>query len=582
MKIGLVDQRAQDAEIGSRMRIRLDLHQGLGLAHFGTPDLRPTDVDPLLTRKAVNHRRGLATQGELVGLGGHRQARGVGNILAQRQFAVDEVALHRAVACELFDQRTGLCGKAFIVFFGPPVAQIAQAIVLAALVIKAMADFMANHTTYGTVVNRIFGLGVKERRLQNNSREDDFVHLGVVVGVHRLRGHEPLVTVNRLAQFAHIAQVLKAVGAEHIAHQIIGADLQLGIVAPLIGVADFGYKGRQLGLGFFFGGGGHPVQVADTGFEGQQHVRHQLFHAHFAFSRKVLLHIQLAQGLTQSLVFQSHGPLPGRTQLRYTAERGAVERKARVHPVLRQIGSGGIQQLPREIGLPGLQWHGLQCGVKAREVAGLAHHDEGQLGAHARRIQVAGPVVASSQISQLGNLYAVVGFDGVAVFYFGPLHFGQGSFQSQHLARASGCIFCTGHSQCFFYMHQILIAHVFQARVIIFQVVVAVGQAQAVLHQVGHIDCGVFGILVNLQVVGCRHADVVVVGDQRRNLLLVFERSNARQLSLQGLQAQGVTRLVVHEAGVQVTNLLAFGAGLLGVFGRGLHDGAQLRLGPLV
>ena len=53
------------------------------------------------------------------------------------------------------------------VVVSPPVDQVAVAVVLGTLVVKAVPDLMTDHRADTAVVRRIVGLGVEERRLQN-------------------------------------------------------------------------------------------------------------------------------------------------------------------------------------------------------------------------------------------------------------------------------------------------------------------------------------------------------------------------------------------------------------------------------
>lgn len=59
---------------------------------------------------------------------------------------------------------------------------------------------MADHAANGPVVYGHICLGVKERRLQNGSREHNLIKQRVVVGVHGLGCHVPFITVHGLVQ----------------------------------------------------------------------------------------------------------------------------------------------------------------------------------------------------------------------------------------------------------------------------------------------------------------------------------------------------------------------------------------------
>ena len=62
-----------------------------------------------------------------------------------------------------------------------------------------MAHLVTYNAANGTVVESCICLGIKEWALQYSGREANLVCGGIVIGVHRLRSHLPLVAVNWLA-----------------------------------------------------------------------------------------------------------------------------------------------------------------------------------------------------------------------------------------------------------------------------------------------------------------------------------------------------------------------------------------------
>ncbi len=58
---------------------------------------------------------------------------------------------------------------------GPPVAQLAVAVGLAALVVEAVGDLVADHAADAAVVDGRVAVRIEERRLQDRGREDDLV-----------------------------------------------------------------------------------------------------------------------------------------------------------------------------------------------------------------------------------------------------------------------------------------------------------------------------------------------------------------------------------------------------------------------
>ena len=66
------------------------------------------------------------------------------------------------------------------------------------------------------VIDRVIRFRIKERWLQNSSWENDFVHRGVVIRIHRRRRHAPFRPVDRLADFLEVAIDLKVFCAHRI------------------------------------------------------------------------------------------------------------------------------------------------------------------------------------------------------------------------------------------------------------------------------------------------------------------------------------------------------------------------------
>ena len=123
----------------------------------------------------------------------------------------------------------------------------AVTVVLRALVVEAVADLVADHRADAAVVDRVVGRRIEERRLQDRRREDDLVHPRVVVGVDRLRRHEPLVAVDRLADLGQLrGRARTRRPRATLPSRSSAADLQRGVVPPLVRVADLGRELREL------------------------------------------------------------------------------------------------------------------------------------------------------------------------------------------------------------------------------------------------------------------------------------------------------------------------------------------------
>src|SRR5450830_410319 len=409
----LIDHGAIGAILARRVRVGLDLHDLLRFTHFAAPYLAKAHVEALVARQTVDYRRRFAAQRDLVGFVGNGDTGVVGNVFTQGQRAIHVVARQRAVAIVLLGQRVGLGREVFAVFRCPPVAQIAVAIGLATLVVEAVADFMADHGADGAIVDGVVRLGVKEWRLQNRGREDDFIHRRAVIGVHRLRRHAPLFAVDRFAQLGHLARRSEIRRAHYVAHQVALDDLQLRVIAPFVWIADLRRELGQLDLRFFLGFRAHPVQGVDALLVGGQHVFHQFFHVRLAVGREVLRDIQFAYGFAQHTVDRTHATLPARLVFRHAAQGRAVEGKAFIDEVFRQVTGVAAQQMPFEVGFQGVQVGGGQHLVVAGQVTRLVHDDVIDLAGDARRGQAGFQIVTWGQVVQLGNFGLVIALDRV-------------------------------------------------------------------------------------------------------------------------------------------------------------------------
>ena len=125
-----------------------------------------------------------------------------------------------------------------LVVRGPPVAEIAVGVELAALVVEAVGEFVTDHGADRAEVHRIVGPVVIERRLQNSGGKRDVVLGRVVVRVHRHRRIIPIPLVERLADLGQPPLHVVLAGALRVTQSIAARDLESRVVAPLIGIAD--------------------------------------------------------------------------------------------------------------------------------------------------------------------------------------------------------------------------------------------------------------------------------------------------------------------------------------------------------
>ena len=93
---------------------------------------------------------------------------------------------------------------------------------IAALVVEAVADLVADHRADAAVVDGRVGVRVEERRLQDGGGKNDLVEVRVVIGVDGLRRHAPLAAVYVVpVEAAALTVPIEHHAALHIADEIV-------------------------------------------------------------------------------------------------------------------------------------------------------------------------------------------------------------------------------------------------------------------------------------------------------------------------------------------------------------------------
>src|ERR1039457_5748975 len=144
----LVHLRHGAAKLRRRVWIALDAHDGLVIARLGAPHLRPAHEEALLAGQPIDDRRRLTAQRQLIGLVCNGEAGVIGDVFAQRQLAIDRKARNRGERGVLRYQGTGPGFEVIQIRLREPARraqQVAEAVVLTALVIEAVTDLVADH-----------------------------------------------------------------------------------------------------------------------------------------------------------------------------------------------------------------------------------------------------------------------------------------------------------------------------------------------------------------------------------------------------------------------------------------------------
>src|SRR5205085_6842569 len=140
--------------LGRRMRIGQQSRPKIGLAIIAPPDLRPAEIEALITGQAVDHRRFLAVQRRLVGIVRSQDSGQIADILTKREFAFYMRAREHLVGVILLHQFLAEPLEGCDILWSPPVAEIALEVVLRALVVEMVTHLMADDRADAAIIDR--------------------------------------------------------------------------------------------------------------------------------------------------------------------------------------------------------------------------------------------------------------------------------------------------------------------------------------------------------------------------------------------------------------------------------------------
>ncbi len=445
---------------------------------------------------------------------------------------------------------------------------------------------MADHAAGGAVVDRVVGGGVEDRRLQDAGREHDVLQVAAVRVVD-LRRHAPVAPVDRpLAAPDHEGPVVGG-GRAHVGHQIVAADDDAGVVAPLVGVAHLDGDRVELAQRLGLGAGAHPGQRLHVRAERLLEVDGQRRHAGLGGRREPAFGVGLADGPLQraeagvrvdvAVLARDHvqAALPARRLLGLAAERPAVQLERGVREGARQVTGGVVEAAERHPRLEHRQGRGGHRGGDLRE-RGVLHRDQRAAVAHLRGLQELVPRERGRERLQFRARDRVVLGDSVALLHLGPAHLGDVGLECQHLGRDRVGVGPAGQRQ---HLRDVGPIGVALLRVVGLQVVVDVGQAQVGLRDVGRIDRGLLQVDVERHRERAREdvdGGAAHQGGQRRQ---VGGGADGVELGREGAHAHLLDACLVHVGGVERAHLAAQVGGL---FGHAVRQVLEDRVQPAV
>src|ERR1700731_2197098 len=119
---------------------------------------------------------------------------------------------------------------------------------------------MPDDCSNGTVVHCGICLGIKCWRLQKCCRKDDLMESTVVVRIHGLRFHRPLLPIYRRMKPIDAELPVESRRMLNISDEIVFLNLQSAVIAPLIWIANLNRVLLQLMEGLSLCYWCHPCQ----------------------------------------------------------------------------------------------------------------------------------------------------------------------------------------------------------------------------------------------------------------------------------------------------------------------------------
>ena len=140
---------------------------------------------------------------------------------------------------------------------------------------------MTDYHTNGAIVESIVGSGIKERSLQDTGREAYLIGSRIIISIHCLWSHEPLILINRFTgSLLNTLGCPKAICHEDILIEtLLGINGQLREILPLIWITDLHIERTQFVKGSLLRGVTHPCLCLDALLQRQLQVLYQCLHS---------------------------------------------------------------------------------------------------------------------------------------------------------------------------------------------------------------------------------------------------------------------------------------------------------------
>ena len=369
---------------------------------------------------------------------------------------------------------------------------------------------MPDHRADRAVIGRGIVFRVEIRRLQDRGGEVERVLQRQIDRVHRLRGHPPFGAVGRLAELADLVAIDREIGALQIADRVLRVDRELGEGAPMVGIADADIEHRQLAPRLGLGPRGHPVELLDALVERADDVLDHRLDLGLRLRREIARGVEPTDLVTECRIDRRDAALVARLLRGGAVELLAVEGEARiverlgehrgcrgdavrgqpVLPVRERLACDEARKLGDGVGLPG------------DEVL-LARRD-------ACRCPVRCPVEPRGFPREVGAGPGVIALARVLACLDVGLCGGDLHFEREDARGAGRRIAQAREAEDLRQIGFVALAQLGHLRGLR-QIIVAVGEAEAALHQIRRVALGLVEILRDEQAEQIGRAGVIVV-----------------------------------------------------------------------
>src|SRR6266404_4305868 len=401
-----VGDDAVDAVFGRGMRIGLRADSQIFRTVVGTIPLSEADEEALLWGEAVDGLEIFAGAGRAPGHVRQDFSAEVGDVFAFGQFPVDVHVLGDHVLRILVTDAFGALVEFFAVGFGPPGFQIAFGVELAAFVVEAVGEFVADGAAGVAVIWRVVDFGIVKRGLENSGGKIDVVHLRIVVGVNGGGRDLPLAVIDWLADFADVAAGFKSGGALNVAEKIGFHNFYRAIVAPAVRVANFVANAGKLGECLLFGFRAHPVERLNALGHGVFDMPDHFQGALLELRRKNFADVGLAEGFAQHVVGELNAAFPLGLLLFLAVQVLAIKLKILLDESGGEKLRGTVGEVKAQVGLPIGERFAGQHAVGFLEKIGNADVENFNVGVLERAV-IDIPVEIGREILQAGKAHFV-------------------------------------------------------------------------------------------------------------------------------------------------------------------------------